>query len=338
MTTLWFATLAFATPVPADAPVPAVVAPAVPAEGAPAEGTPTEANPAPDAVPADAADDLANEVARLKAENAALRGERAAAEPRVTIGEDLLIAAGEVVEDAVVVGADLRVEGTVLGDATSVGGKLVVGPQGSVAGDAVALFGGVTVEDGGSIAGDRVDVIADGFNVDVGDALPASAAGSLVRDATQALGALAGGLLSMVTWLGLGLLIVGLMPERVGRIGAAAERAPLSTALVGALSFAGLGTLSILIAAVTLGLGLPVSFLLWAALASAWLLGSVALCTLVGQRLDATRLAGSRWLAFVAGSVVWWLATEVPWLGWVAWTMLSCVSLGASLRSGWGTR
>jgi hypothetical protein len=63
------------------------------------------------------------------------------------------IEAGEVVEDIVVVGGELRVRGEVRGNVVVVGGDLVLEPSGSIAGNAT-VTGGRVVNEGGRVGGD----------------------------------------------------------------------------------------------------------------------------------------------------------------------------------------
>lgn len=67
--------------------------------------------------------------------------------------EDHVVPAGQRVDDVVVVGADLRVLGTVAGDAVVVGGKLIVEESGVIEGDAT-VTGGTIVTNGGRILGE----------------------------------------------------------------------------------------------------------------------------------------------------------------------------------------
>lgn len=66
---------------------------------------------------------------------------------------DHTVAAGEEVEDIVVIDGTLTVEGTVLGDAVVVGGDLFLESGGSVSGDAV-VTGGQIVDHGGRVRGE----------------------------------------------------------------------------------------------------------------------------------------------------------------------------------------
>jgi hypothetical protein len=83
---------------------------------------------------------------------------------------DHTVAAGEKVEDVVVVGGDLRVLGTVAGDAVVVGGELILDDSGLIEGDAT-VTGGSIVENGGRVLGEMrmLDDAGSDVQVDAGD-------------------------------------------------------------------------------------------------------------------------------------------------------------------------
>lgn len=85
-------------------------------------------------------------------------------EDRVTFGNDVTIAEGEVVKgDVVVTGGDLYVNGTVNGDAVVTGGDINVGPKGEVKGDVVVTGGTITTAPTSKIGGSKVVVAGKGL-------------------------------------------------------------------------------------------------------------------------------------------------------------------------------
>lgn len=66
---------------------------------------------------------------------------------------DYTVEAGQVVQDVAVIGGDLRVRGTVKGNAAVVGGNLILEESGVVEGDAV-ITGGRLVDEGGLVGGE----------------------------------------------------------------------------------------------------------------------------------------------------------------------------------------
>ena len=76
-----------------------------------------------------------------------------AASGKAVYTTDHVVRAGETVQDIVVVGGDLRVEGTVTGDAVVVGGQLILDGSGMIEGDAT-VTGGSIVDNGGRVRGE----------------------------------------------------------------------------------------------------------------------------------------------------------------------------------------
>ena len=89
----------------------------------------------------------------------------------VRMGQDVVIEAGEAVEEVVVIGGDLEVRGQVEGDAVAVGGSVTLGPGAMVGGDAVSVGGSLDIDPGAIVEGDEVEVgggIGPGLGVGLG--------------------------------------------------------------------------------------------------------------------------------------------------------------------------
>jgi len=76
----------------------------------------------------------------------------------VLIGQGRIISEDEVVNDAVIIGADLIVNGTVRGDAVCIGGNLTVGPLAVIKGDVVNIGGQLTVDPLAKTNGEIVNI------------------------------------------------------------------------------------------------------------------------------------------------------------------------------------
>jgi hypothetical protein len=77
----------------------------------------------------------------------------------VSIGQDRVIEVSEVVvDDVVIVGANLTVNGKVHGDAVCIGGNMKVGPQAEISGDMVNIGGQLTVDPSAKTNGERVNM------------------------------------------------------------------------------------------------------------------------------------------------------------------------------------
>jgi len=76
----------------------------------------------------------------------------------VLIGQGRIISEDEVVNDVVIIGADLTVNGTVNGDSVCIGGNLTVGPQAVIKGDVVNIGGQLTIDPLARTNGEQVNV------------------------------------------------------------------------------------------------------------------------------------------------------------------------------------
>ena len=256
---------------------------------------------------------------------------------RVGFGRPVVVAAGDRVEQVVGFGDDVQVDGQVDGDATSFGGSVIVGATGVVYGDAVAFGGDVRVHEGGQIHGGQISL---GTPALVHDASDAPLMGSLgdVADAEGLFSILYRRLILLLSFAGAGVMVVGLFPNRVGRIASTLEQRPFRSGLVGVLATGVLTLFSLLFAVVTVGLGLPVSLMVVGLLGLAWLMGFVGLCQAVGDRLPFEQKPHGRWLAFLVGTVLLTCVGSLPLVGWMVLVAASSIGIGAALSSRLGGR
>lgn len=265
---------------------------------------------------------------------------------RAGFGEAVTVEEGERVDEVVAFGDDVNVAGHVLGDAVSFGGNVVIARTGQVDGDAVSFGGRVEVQDGGMLAGDRVAMGMPPFTgPGTPMALPVSPVApddrsmgslSLATDARELLRTLYRRAVWLLSIAGAGVLVVGLFPNRVGRVAQDLEQRPVRAAVVGSLATGFVTLFSLLFALVTLGLGLPVSLLLMGLLGLAWLLGFVGLCQAVGDRLPFEERPHGRWLAFLVGVFLLTFFGSLPWVGWFVVGAASVVGTGAALSTRFG--
>lgn len=254
------------------------------------------------------------------------------------------VPAGQVASEAVSLRDDVVVSGHVIGDAVSLMGDVIVRPGGRVDGDTVAIAGEVVVEPGGRVGGDRVAL---GLGGELSPALaltgglddPHHAAGALALagEATAWVQALYHRLVMWLTLAGAGVVTVGLFPERVARVAADVEDRPGRALTVGTLGAGFLSLFALLFAIVTVGLGSPLSVLVLLALGAAWLLGFVAFCQAVGDRLPFDHKAHGRWLAFLVGAGLVVFAGSLPWMGWFVMLAASLLGVGAALSTRLGS-
>ena len=253
----------------------------------------------------------------------------------VSFGRPSIVAEGQVVEEVVSFGDDVDVAGHVLGDAVSFGGNVIVRSTGRVDGDAVSFGGDVQLEPDASLDGDRVDMGMPAFG---GDPSVPTAAGSVAgtSDAWSLLSALKRRLIALCMLGGTSVLVVALFPQRIGRIAHALEERPARAAAVGSLATGFLTVFGLLFAIVTLGLGLPITFLLYTMLGVAWLLGFVAVCQAVGDRLPIEQRPQGRWIVLLVAVALLSSLGSLPWLGWLLLGGVSVLGIGAAITSRFG--
>jgi hypothetical protein len=259
---------------------------------------------------------------------------------RVAFGKPVSVHAGETVDEVVSFGEDVEVLGHVTGDAVSFGGDVFVRSTGRVDGDAVSFGGTVEVEPQGVVAGDHVTMgIPDiAFGMATSEAPPAAGTVLSSSNPRDLLGAVYRRLVLVLSIAGAGVLVVGLFPQRVGRIAADLEQHPVRAAVVGALATGFLTVFGVLFLVLTLGLGLPITLLLFALLGLSWLLGFVALCQAVGDRLPVESRPYGRWVAFLVGVVLLTFLGSLPWVGWLVVAGASLLGVGAAISSRFGGR
>lgn len=247
---------------------------------------------------------------------------------RIAIGEDAVVEAHEEVEEVVSLGGNVDVYGHVRGDATSFGGTVHVYEGGRVEGNAIAIGGRVLVDEGAEVGG-RVPLTTTGeLNLDIGDkAAPKRRvgvfAGMLYKIYSH--------IIFMLSFAGVGVLTVGLFPDRIARIARAIQERPVRVAFLG-------GFVNLMLTAATFFMaitiiGLPIAGILAMFLALAWLFGFVGLCQAIGDRLPFEHKPHGRWLAFLVGVVVITFVSALGPLGLMSVFAASVVGMGAAFQT-----
>ena len=268
--------------------------------------------------------------------------------PVVMLGEDYTVAAGERVEDVVVIGGSATIEGEVDGDAVAVMGDITLAGTARVEGDFVVVLGSATIEPGAVVERDLVVVASDldappGFRaggdqvVVVGGVGPGNRFGAVVPWFRE--GLLWGRpFVPSLPWMwGLAALFallylaVNFLFERPVRtcVDVLAEK-PLSTGLGGVLVVLLIGPVFFILAVSVVGL-VVIPFVVCALLLAS-LVGRVAAARWIGSRLIAEDSPenwrqGTR--SLLIGMALVGVAYLVPVLGFVTWTTLGVFGLGA---------
>lgn len=274
------------------------------------------------------------------------------------------IPAGAVVrEDIQMVAGTVRVDGHLTGSVSLTAGQVEVGPAGRIDGSVALAMGQVTVRPGGSIGG---SIVVSGQTPRTGLTCPRRGADCALVGGSPQSGQTApwrafthrypGGLhlfrglapwigwlrfgFHVLSWLGmlaLAIPVTALWPGAIAATALQMRRDPGRSALVG-LAAGVLALPALAVVAITI-IGLPVAFAAAAGLVAVWFFGSVALWQLVGNATLARAGRGEPHplLALGAGSVLLFLAGWIPLLGGLVWLTASCLGVGATLLTRFGT-
>jgi hypothetical protein len=191
----------------------------------------------------------------------------------VRMGSDVVIEAGEIVSEVVVIGGDLEVDGEVDGDAVAVGGDVTIGPGARISGDVVAVGGHLEVAPGAIIEGDEVEV-------GTGAGILRGLGGGFNRDHEGPRRSPVGGsLLTLLILLFIGWLAAVLAGERLGALAEVLAQDWLRALLTGVLVLV-LWLPAVFLSAITI-IGIPVAI---------FLILTVPLLIFVGYLIGATAL------------------------------------------------
>ncbi len=245
-----------------------------------------------------------------------------------SFGGPVKVAMGEVVDEAVSFGAPVRVDGLVRGDAVSFGEDVIVGSTGHVTGDAVSFGGRVRIEPGGQVDGDRVALASEDTPTSAtGLAVLAEKGGAWMHHMVRRT-------VLLLCLAGIGVLLLGLFPDKVHNTARGLERHPILYGLTGLL-LSGTGFAVAGLLAITL-VGLPISLFVLLLLGLAWLLGFVALGQAVGDFLPVPPRLRGKVGAFLIGVVLLGAISFVPYLGkaLIIFSFFPCVGAAVGTRFG----
>lgn len=247
-------------------------------------------------------------------------------EDLVAFGESIVVGPNMTVRDAISFGGDVLIEGRVLSDAVAFGGDVHIRPSAVVLGDAVSFGGTVQMDDTAHVGRRHLSFQS-----------PADAFASQTMSAkktTSPWSRLRGMAVSWLALAGAGLLTLGLFPTQVDGVASTISRRPVASTLIG---FTGslAAVLGSLLFAITL-IGLPVSLLLLSALGLGGLMGFVAICQVVGDRLPMRQTQHGRWLAFLVATVGLTIISMLPAIGAMAVCGVLFSGVGATVLSRYG--
>jgi len=263
-----------------------------------------------------------------------------ASQDRVSFGSNIHIAAGETARDVFCLGCSVTSEGTITRDlvvfggsadvssvvgrdAFVLGGHVNLGPKATVGRDLVVAGGSSTVDPGATVGRDKTAV---GFpgpgTIPTGRNFGGPDVGTLIPGLVLVL---------------LAALALAIFPRQLAVTASLAESRPFASFGLGCVGILGGFALAILLA-ITVIL-VPVSLVLAAGIALAWVFGWAGIYLVVGRRLLAA--ADQRpqpFLAVVVGGVAFALLSLVPPIGILIGLVGGSIALGAALGSRFGTR
>lgn len=264
---------------------------------------------------------------------------------------DVVVHPDQPARDVVAILGSIKIEpGARVRDAVAIMGSVVLEP-GARARGAVAIGGGVKLGSGARVDQDVVSMggtisrdpgaEVGGEEVSIGSAaLPgiASLVGSrMLLDGRESTAFTVGQVLAkFVVFFALGLLVLALFPRRIEVVATTFTSNPWKAIFTGLLGVVALPFLLLLLVATVIGIPLvPVAALL---VVAAGVLGFTALASYVGRALPLRIEKGTGVLQLAIGTAILVLVTSIPLLGWMAWTAALLLTLGAVLRSRFGSQ
>jgi len=249
---------------------------------------------------------------------------------RVTMGGSVRVEKDEVVREAVAIGGDVEVHGTVERDAVAVGGNLVLGPTAVVNGDAVSIGGRLSIDPNASVRGDRVN-IGMGFPGVVvkphRDEMPSPF--------THHMGNFAWNIVQWATLFVVGLIVLAWFPTRMKNIHRDIRRGPGKSLFLGLVAVPLSMALGILLAITIIGAPIALLVLFLMAVGGAFGLWSLALT--IGELLARRFGERSEIWKLAVGMAILFVLCQIPLFGFpLLFSVAVLLGLGSSLRTRFG--
>lgn len=245
----------------------------------------------------------------------------------VTVEED------QEVDDAVAYGGSLLIKGHVRNDAVAFGGNVQLGPHAVVGGDAVAFGGSVERESGAKVHG---QVLSFGGKSGGLGAIGASDKKGRSSDKHSGSG-IFWLLIQFAIYFALGFVFIMFAPRPMKQIESEIRRDPVRCALTGFLGAIAIACLAALLTITVIGI--PFTLVLVVVTAVGIAMGYSALASEVGTRLPVLRANRKTQAAVLAlGILVLLVIQLIPVLGKLVLVAATCVAMGATIRTRFGTR
>lgn len=263
-------------------------------------------------------------------------------------GGDLEVEEGaRITGDMAVFGGTVYLDGVVEGDMVNFGGTVTDGPNAEVLGE-VAILGGSHHRGEGIPEAPEAPETPEAPEAPEAPEMPAVPA---ELDAGRpgfggwVLGVVGGvvqTVLKAIAFGVLGLALALFLPDHLRRVGDAASTAPAASIGVGCLTLPVVGIVAAVLV-ITI-IGIPVSLLLGAATAAAWIFGWIGLGMVFGDRLLRSadvrnpRLAAAAAIGSGALVLASSLIEVIPVIGWFLPPMLAMWAIGATVLTRGGTQ
>jgi hypothetical protein len=246
---------------------------------------------------------------------------------RVMVGSSLVIEANEEVEQAVVIDGSLTIKGKVRGDATVIGGSLVVEPGGKVGGEVVSIGGSIDVRPGAEVGGDKVSIGGEGLGGLISKLVSEDGAFDPHMLAAMETGWT---VMHVIMLLLVGALVISFAPERVRRVRDTLLGRPGASFGAGIALLVGFLPMCVMLALTVIGI--PLIFAAFAGLALVLAVGITTLMSWIGARLPIAVGKKGPFGEVMLGAAVLALIDFVP-LGTPLIILASFVAAGAVLLS-----
>ncbi|MDT8274220.1 MAG: polymer-forming cytoskeletal protein [Desulfomonilia bacterium] len=228
----------------------------------------------------------------------------------VRLGRNVFVEKEQIVETAVAIGGDVEVQGRVRGSVVAVGGSVFLGSGAVVNGDVISLGGTVIKESGARVDG-KVTVLRTSDLSGIGGLFPWEDMPHMPRMWRGF------SLVSFLGYLTLAILVVLLIPATVGYVSFQVEFNTVKVFAWGILGIVLILPVALVLAVSILGIVLiPVEMIL---VASAFLLGSIAVAQLIGKKITIALKKPGRSIVLetAIGTAVLWVIGLVPVFGWL---------------------
>jgi hypothetical protein len=249
----------------------------------------------------------------------------------VKIGGDITIEEGKKVKNALAVGGQITVNGTVEGHAMAIGGSVVLTKTALVEGNVISVGGVIVMGKGARVHGNLKEINASDISASLASALNEDWEGWSWVFAV----------LSMLIFIGILLLaslLVTLLPKPVCLVSAVIRDTPFKVFLWGLVVLVSVVPLAVLLTISVLGIVLiPLEMAL---VVGSALVGFIAAAQLAGERAFALlkKRDQSVLADVVLGLIILWFIGWIPHIGWMIKVIAVVVGLGGVFVACLGAR